>query len=226
MSTTDKIALTALIVSVFSFILSLVAGILNYLYTRRTFQHTFHPRIQADIECKVERHITLVDLYQTDLLVHLKNVGNKVIENVEVVIKVANPTRRWKLWQPYWVCFRTWKSPKLEPTDSTINLFEQQGFVRSDSCEGVRYQYLEEFLEAKFPQVVHKEKETFERTDVVSDWYKMPKQRTLKILLTERHFFSGKVKRGIFRTYKLIPQLEGKKKTWLIGWRIELVSEK
>jgi len=153
MSNSDWISLAALLVAI-------MFGLLNFIYTRRTFEASTYPLLRISLfhsENTVGRHVNVYPNYETRLSITLTNPSKDIsITDVAVLIKARNPAYRWRFWKRKWFTYDEINIPYIETFSSEP--IQTKGSI-------------EKFLEEKCPKVVLKVKP--EGEDEASEYYSL-----------------------------------------------------
>lgn len=183
MNFSDYISLAALIVSI-------AAGIGNYLYTRKAFEASTYPSLQAWL---VKRGGSDGGTY---FAVGLTNLSSSIsIADVKILIAVANPLRGWRLWQKKWLVYHEDAGPDMAPLTSSDDVSNTQ----------TRFS-IEYFLAKHLPSLMNKTEVQWP-SGTKSDYYRLFKSQPLSLLLTVtyRPGVTGGGFRKVSKMYLLTP---------------------
>jgi hypothetical protein len=112
---------TSEIISILAFIFSVIIGILNFLYTKKTFVASIYPQIQYELCIRLHEEPTLQELEgEYEFYLNLTNLSNNVtITDIHASISIKRLYKNFKIWQSYWLPFTYGQSHLVAPGSHT-----------------------------------------------------------------------------------------------------------
>jgi len=81
-------------------IVAIAGYILNFLYTKRTFEKSYRPFLRLDVCVECE---SLKPVLRSDVYLRVQNLSDRVsISNIALSLDVAQPSRGLRFWLPRW----------------------------------------------------------------------------------------------------------------------------
>ncbi len=194
MNTADIISLLALIVAV-------LTGLVNYLYTKRTFEVSSFPAIQAWF---AENWLNVGDPRIVPKIV-VKNLSSTTpVTNVEISLYIANPLKKRRFWKRKWIMYRA--KSRIETIDVIEPSSERRGMLNS--------QYFTDFVSNHYPNIIIKN----ERWDLMK--FRLFSSQPLEVLLRVEYIpgVANASLRKISRYYQFVPRSGSDKILW--DWHI------
>jgi hypothetical protein len=223
------------VISVLALVVAIVSGIVNYIYTKRTFEASNYPAIDISLKAihgdgsrasrardllpgRIQgQSIYPVPIYTHCLTCRLDNLSKEYpIMDIRVSLGIAKPI----IWFRRWVHFEDLEeSSKLNPGSQVCLLSKLT---------------IEEFLTNELPSVLCPTKLPTEVTwppaltvySIQCERYRLLRKRTLDLLLTVIYrpgIFGAKLVR-LSKVYKLVPRCMEERQDIVTSWDVQDVA--
>lgn len=198
------------IISLIALVVAIITGIANYWYTKRTFQASYYPAIQASLDFSRS-----LEGLQT-IGARVENLSSDVSAPVvKASIYIAGPLRGWLFWRKKWLLYREYDESIAPNGEMMSELTPTQLYSIRGGAQPIN-----NFLLEKFPDYIRRV--TYPIHMRRNPDYEIPKPRPLHLLLkvVYQSNKSGTGIRKIAKTYRLMPQLDPNKK--LRSWELSI----
>ncbi len=196
------------IISLVALIFSIIAGVANYLYTKKSFEASNYPLLQ--IELNKDRSSE----YGTTFSVDLTNLSsNTSIADTTIFFYLVNPMRKWKFWKKKWLLYFQKGGPDIAP------LIYGENAVKTG-------EYIEDFLEKNAPDYIKRVEVqiTTVKSSYKSYYYHVinPRHLELLLLVTYKPGIHGAKIKKISKNYFLLPHVDSKGK--FLYWAVDTAT--